>query len=140
MLSVIEYRKCNFSAMGVRRCFLKSQPPEREIYAPPPLFTEKGRGARCGLAKPVFVLATSCREWYESLKRTPTEKLGGKSTLLDKSVFFWAEADRHYGFGRGNRDKRIGDNEQGVADVDVDFSSGDKRNLAGMAISHVGMC
>ena len=74
--------------MDVQRAFLKSEPLGRDIYARPPLFTENGPSARCGLLKPLYGLEAEFREWYETLNYYPSEKLGGEATLLDKSVFF----------------------------------------------------
>ena len=81
---------------------------EREIYVSPPLFAEKGPEKRRGLLKPIYVLATTCRERHDALKFPPTDKLGGKATLLGKSVLLWGDKQFQYGFAECLRDKCIG--------------------------------
>ena len=70
------------------------------------------------LLKPPHGLATASEEWYGTLKVRPAGKLGGRATLLDKSVFLWAGgAQFTYGFGKCLRDKCIVGNEKGIYEV-----------------------
>ena len=41
--------------------------------------------ARWGLLKPLYGLSTARRDWFDTLKRFATEKLGAEANLLDKS-------------------------------------------------------
>ena len=123
--------------MGVSMAFLKSKQLVRNIYSTPPLFAETNPDAMWKLSKPMYGFATTRRERYGSLK-IPLTRLGGKATLLDKSLFFWASGDSHYGFGRGLRVKCIGVNEKGIFEANKDFAPGEKRDVVGISISHVG--
>ena len=72
----------------------------------------------------------------ESLKVPATEKIGGKSTLLDKSVFVWSGAQPQYGSEQGLRGNVSGVTKNGFP-RSMRVCAQTQRNTIGIAIPHV---
>ena len=103
--------KMEFRGDGCRRCILEiGTDTARGLRSTACIFGE-GPSNEVGVSKPLYGLATARREWYETLKFPLPGKLGGYATLLDKSVFSREKEQFQYAFGRGLRDRRIGNNE-----------------------------
>ena len=80
------YMKWNFRMIDVARSFLKSSPLGWTKAAQPPYSSDSKEAAMWVLAKPIYGLIASCKDWYVAIRDFLSIERGRNADSSDKSV------------------------------------------------------
>ena len=103
----------------------------RGIYAKPPHASGNKETAIWKLTKPPYGLCAACKDWYITIRDTPSIDCGGVVITSGRSGFFATTKSRlefRKRFGRKSKSS----NEPSILKVDTNFASRGRRNAAGV--------